>query len=169
MKRNHFANNLQEQQNPISSPSYQYEEEEEDYNYNTPPPSPPPLSGGEGEGGCSVAVYYKGSIPTGMTEEDYFKPISIAEGDNVYEQCLKECCKLGPDHCQYTWIFRGECFAVGCTKLNAAKCKPKKVKSLKKSVYLRMAYQEDNMDSPPPGKIELLCAGTSEPFHIHIA
>ena len=41
-------------------------------------------------------------------------------------ECFQQCCMLGVDRCQYLWIFRNKCYAVGCS-LQSNYCDPQLV------------------------------------------
>lgn len=82
------------------------------------------------------------SIPAGRNGVDHIKSAILEGSDDEagVVECIQECCKLGPNLCQYVWIFTGKCFAVGCTEENAHKCAPLKVSTLESSVYASIQY-----------------------------
>ena len=66
------------------------------------------------------------------------------------EDCLKLCCKLGQQRCQYLWVFGEACFSVGCEKDDGVHCQPRLLPSNVKmdSVYVKMEYvaKESDLD-----------------------
>ncbi len=91
---------------------------------------------------CKVGQVHMASIPAGRNGVDHIKSAILEGSDDEagVVECIQECCKLGPNLCQYVWIFTGKCFAVGCTEENAHKCAPLKVSTLESSVYASIQY-----------------------------
>ena len=90
-----------------------------------------------------IAGVYESSIPAGETDVDYIKtfPVSGSFEDAVTE-CVRQCCELGREHCQYAWFFADKCVAIGCTEKNAEKCRPKET-SLSSSIYVALQYHQN--------------------------
>ena len=57
------------------------------------------------------------------------------------EECLRLCCKLGQERCQYLWVFKEACFSVGCDN-GGIGCLPHLLPVGVKmdSIYIKMQY-----------------------------
>lgn len=112
---------------------------------------------------CSINQVHMSSIPTGETKVDYFHGYMDGEYSGSIEECAEQCCKLGPDICQYAWIFTEKCFIIGCSPLNAWKCAPEAVhySKLGPSIYASVAHSaeqgEEEGKSTTCNVIILLC------------
>lgn len=91
---------------------------------------------------CDVGDVFAASIPTGQTKVDFISAfvVSSYSGKQAIAQCISQCCKLGPEKCQYAWLFTGKCFTVGCTQEGADKCLPLSVPNIKTSVYVQIQH-----------------------------
>lgn len=89
---------------------------------------------------CDIGDVFSASIPTGQTKVDFISAFIISglSGKQAIARCISQCCKLGPDKCQYAWLFTGKCFTVGCTEEGADKCVPLSVPSIKSSIYVQI-------------------------------
>lgn len=89
---------------------------------------------------CGIAGIYRAAIPAGETKVDHFNGFQGEQYGGSLKECAKQCCKLGPEICQYAWVFTGKCFAVGCTEENSRKCVPKTLSTLTTSIYVALHY-----------------------------
>lgn len=42
----------------------------------------------------------------------------------IAQKCVRKCCEMGPENCQYVWIIWKKCFAVSCSSTSADACEP---------------------------------------------
>ena len=80
------------------------------------------------------------------------------------EDCFHRCCTLGPNDCQYLWIFEDKCFAVSCDR-SSRTCEPMPLGRTSRPVtttYVRMRFSSvvtpATHDQPPianagPGQV----------------
>ena len=65
------------------------------------------------------------------------------------EECLRLCCRLGQQRCQYLWVFGEACISIGCEN-GGIGCSPQLLPSKVKmdSVYVKMQYvlREEDLD-----------------------
>lgn len=98
------------------------------------------LDSPESEGSCGVIEVHRKSIPAGHTNETI---IPLPSGDSEWlepEECATQCCRAGPVVCQYAWHFKGNCFAVSCTKDTGANCLPQPLGAESESVYMKVGF-----------------------------
>lgn len=109
------------------------------------------------EGKCREGRVFRTSIPKGETNVDHLNGFLVDSYDDadIRDKCVQECCKLGPETCQFAWIFTGKCFAVGCTKENVDKCVPSSIPSMKSSTYILVVHSSVTTEDQP-GMIMLL-------------
>lgn len=109
------------------------------------------------EGKCREGRIFRTSIPKGETNVDHLNGFLVDSYDDadIQDQCVQECCKLGPETCQFAWIFTGKCFAVGCTKENVDKCVPSSIPAMKSSTYILVLHSSVTTKDQP-GMIMLL-------------
>ena len=88
------------------------------------PPSPP-LE-------CNYKIY-ENAIPYGEAKTDVIRTLSRT--NTTQENCAELCCKVGPEVCQYAWLFGDRCYAVACHH-NKTLCQPTRV--IFNSTYMRI-------------------------------
>ena len=67
------------------------------------------------------------------------------------EECVFECCKVGPRQCQYALLFKDVCFAVACSPEESLKCVPVAAGHGVKVTYVEMSYHAYGSDLAPVG------------------
>ena len=69
-------------------------------------------------------------------------------GDNLSaDECISQCCSLGPERCQYLWVLKSTCIAVACEKSKMSSCFPQKaVSNGMQSVYVSMEHPKQVSD-----------------------
>ena len=103
---------------------------------------------------CNTGDWHSGAFPQGFQSD---KPDDIdfqllEGGYRNKSQCLLKCCELGPQVCQYLWLFKGNCVAVACTPHTSISCTPEQLvpADVPSSVtaYVNIEYSRE--DSSPP-------------------
>ena len=67
-------------------------------------------------------------------------------------QCLRECCALGPQQCQYLWFLRTKCYAVACDSYST-NCNPVRLPAgvpPSASIYIRIQHNMGNGNTLQP-------------------
>ncbi len=69
---------------------------------------------------CGLANIYRSSIPTGRTKMSNIETTELEKP----EECIQACCDIGPEKCQYAWMFAKKCFLIGCDEEEKNLCEP---------------------------------------------
>lgn len=114
---------------------------------------------------CKTGTLSKESVPTGEQEVDHLEGIHASDG----QDCVAQCCSLGPLRCQYVWMIGRHCYAVACPE-HPQLCQPMAVISKNgqrvDSLYVKMVYEgiEELPPSTPPPPYQHPEQNTTQPL-----
>ena len=102
-------------------------------------PQPPPS-----HLNCKVGNVLNGAVPKGKVKVDNIEGIGSPTTKMSDQECVAQCCRLGPLRCQYAWNFEGRCFAVACSA-HPQLCLPMELRNENglpvNSLYVEMVYK----------------------------
>ena len=69
------------------------------------------------------------------------------------QECIFECCKVGPRQCRYAFLLKDLCFAIACAPGESRKCMPVTAADEWRGevTYVKMSYSAHGNDLAPIG------------------